>query len=317
MLHAMKVSTLDLNQIKALHHLLEEAHVGRAAVRLGITPAAASNALRRLRENFQDPLLVKQGRGLIRTRMGKSLRTEAREVIASVQRLLDAAQPFDGLAFQGQLPFAMSDHVAALLLPELDRIIRIRAPRAILAISLIPLGIADWLAETAGVLVGPAGAFAATDPNDALMAEDFYEDHYVCAMRLGHPAESLTWNAATYAAQDHLLVLPRGRTQLSDIDEQLARLGLSRRIARVVPSFSLALPLIANSDLITSIPGRYARHISWPNLVKRDAPFALRPLAMKLLIHPAHATDARTAFMKEILKAAFAAVERIQEIDQF
>lgn len=245
--------------------------------------------------------------------MAQTLRAEANEVIASVQRLLNVAQPFDSLAFQGQLPIAMSEHVAALILPELDRIARARAPHAVLAISPIPVGVAEWLAQTAGVLVGPSGAFAAADPDDALAAEPFYVDRYVCTMRAGHPAEILNWDAATYASHDHILVLPRGRTQTSDIDEQLSALGLKRRIARIVPSFSLALPLIANSDFITSMPGRYARHISFPDLVQRDAPFALRPLDMNLLVHPAHVTDARTEFIKAILRDALKEVERNQE----
>ena len=77
----MNVSTFDFNHVKALHFLLEESHVGRAAARLGITAAATSNALRRLRDELGDPLLVKKGRGLVRTRLGEELRGPAREVV--------------------------------------------------------------------------------------------------------------------------------------------------------------------------------------------------------------------------------------------
>lgn len=310
MLHVMKLTTLDWNQIKALHHLLEEAHVGRAAVHLGITPAAASNALRRLREGFRDPLLVKEGRGLVRTRVGQRLRREAREVLGSVQRLLVAAQPFDPAVFEGQLTIAMSDHVAACVLPELDRVVRAEAPRSILAISLVPLAVSDWLVQTAGVLIAPAGAFAASDPGDALVREPFYDDDYICAMRAGHPVERQRWDAETYAAHDHVLVVPRGRTQRSDVDEQLSALGFSRRIVRVVPSFSLALPLVANSDLIASIPSRYAGQTSPSGLLFRAPPIALRPLKMEMIVHPAHADDASVIFMKKILRNAFANLDR-------
>ena len=79
----MKVSQFDLNHGRALHQLLEEAHVARAAKGLGITPAAASNALRRLREEFEDPLLVRQGRTLVRTPLAEALRRPTRAKCSS------------------------------------------------------------------------------------------------------------------------------------------------------------------------------------------------------------------------------------------
>jgi hypothetical protein len=81
MLHPMNVSAFDLNHVRALYFLLEEAHVARAARRLGITPAAASNALRRLRSDFDDELLVRTGRTLVRTPLAEQLRGPAREVL--------------------------------------------------------------------------------------------------------------------------------------------------------------------------------------------------------------------------------------------
>src|SRR5690349_2613716 len=87
-LHGMNVSSFDLNHARALHYLLEEAHVARAARRLGITPAAASNALRRLRVEFDDELLVRQGRLLMRTPLAETLRPPARELLLAAGQLL-------------------------------------------------------------------------------------------------------------------------------------------------------------------------------------------------------------------------------------
>ncbi len=306
----MKVSAFDFNQAKALHYLLEESHVGRAAVHLAITPAAASNTLRRLREQLGDPLLVKKGRGLVRTRVGEELRAAARDVVASAERLLGAARPFDPATYRGEFPIAMAEHVAMVLLPRLDQLVRDRAPQATLAIASVPAEVSDWLEQSRGVLVSPSGSFAATNAEDALSAEVFYEERYVCAMRRGHPLQSRRWNAATYAAQGHVLVTPRGRSSHSDVDEQLSAKGLSRRVVRVVPSFTLALPLVAHSDLITTMPARCARSMALGEVMIRDLPLKLRPLAMKLVVHPAHSDDSRCRFTKDLLKLAIRAVDR-------
>jgi len=91
MLHGMNVQAFDLNHVRALHFLLEEAHVAvaRAARRLGIPPAAASNALHRLRAEFDDPLLVRSGRALQRTSRAEALREPAREAMAAAARLFE------------------------------------------------------------------------------------------------------------------------------------------------------------------------------------------------------------------------------------
>ena len=309
-LHTMKVSRFDFNHAKSLYFLLREAHVGRAASHLGITPAAASNALRRLRAELDDPLLVRKGRAMVRTRVGEELLGAARDVFVCAQRLLHAARPFHPAVYRGDVPIAMAEHVAGLLLAELDQLLRIEAPHATLAIASIPLGVADWLEQTRGVLIGPAGTFAVTHPDDSLSSETFYEDRYVCVMRRGHPLQSGRWSARTYASQRHVLVTPRGRSPRSDVDEQLAAKGMTRCIVRVVPSFTLALPLVAHSDLITTMPVRCAAQLSRRDFTVRNVPLRLQSLTMKLLVHPGHRDDARVAFIIDLLRRALERVDR-------
>lgn len=306
----MKLSTFDLGRARALHHLLEEAHVGRASEILGITPAAASNALNRLRADFGDPLLVKKGRGLIRTRVGESLREPARAVIAAAVQLEQASRPFDPSTFEGQFHVALAEHVAAVLLPDLDRLVREQAPRATLAVAPIPDRPTEWLQRTGGVLVSPLGAFAAADTGDGLVSTPLYEDRYVVAMTASHPAANGPWAVEDYVAYEHLLVVTRGRTPRSDVDDQLAALGLVRRIGRIVPSFTLALPLLARSELITTMPKLYAE-VAAPltGVVLREAPLPLRPLKMFTHVDPAHNHDAAVRFTEGLLKGVVSAVQ--------
>ena len=57
----MRLKGLDLNLLVALDILLEERSVSRAAERLHLSQPAASAALARLRDYFQDQLLVLHG----------------------------------------------------------------------------------------------------------------------------------------------------------------------------------------------------------------------------------------------------------------
>lgn len=304
----MKLSSFDLNQVKALHHLLEEASVSRAATHLRVTPAAASNALRRLRDALGDPLLVKQGRGLVRTRLGEELRSPARDVVSSAERLLGQAQPFSPARYAGSLPVAMAEHVAAMLLPTLDMQLRREAPHASLNIAPVPEDAEAWLLRSAGVLVGPTGAAGVPLREGAMQAEPFYVDRYVCMLRRGHPATAKRWSAASYASLEHVLVTPRGASMASAIDDQLARLSLQRRVHRTVPSFTLALSIVSRSDHVTSMPERCARAADLRHLTMKQLPLPPTPIAMHLLTHAAHARDGRVLLLKRVLHAALAAL---------
>ena len=55
----MNMSRIDLNLLVYLDVLLRECNVTRAAEELGISQPAMSNSLRRLRDLFDDPILVR------------------------------------------------------------------------------------------------------------------------------------------------------------------------------------------------------------------------------------------------------------------
>ncbi len=302
--HAMKVASFDLNHARALHHLLEEAHVGRAAARLGITPAAASNALQRLRREMGDPLLVRDGYVFVRTALGEQLRGPAREVVTAGERLLQAASPFDAATFEGPLDVAVAEHVAATLLPALDERVRARAPRATLRVRPIPMAVTEWLLDSGGVLVGPASCVGS--PREAASAGSvgYYDDGFVCALREGHPLLKRAWTPSTFAAADHLLVTPRGATDRGAIDEGLQALGLARRVARVVSSFSLALPLLRAGDYVVTMPTAFAHAADLAGLRVRPPPLEVPKVAMRLIWHIAHAHSAQVAWLRELLVAS-------------
>lgn len=73
-------------------------------------------------------------------------------------------------------------------------------------------------------------------------------------MRRGHPAAA-AFGLEVWLAHPHVLVSGQGATR-GALDEALARLGRSRRVGVVVPSFLLVPPLLAGSDLIALLPGR-------------------------------------------------------------
>ena len=97
------MNNIDLKLLRAFAVLMAEKSVSRTAERLGISQPATSHALARLRELFQDPLLL-------RTRAGMVPTERAVEIELTVRRLLA-----DYDALRRRRPALRSGHVASAL----------------------------------------------------------------------------------------------------------------------------------------------------------------------------------------------------------
>ena len=76
-MHQTRLREINLNLLHALHALLEERHVTRAARRCFLTQSAMSRALNRLHDMLRDPLFVRTGRVYERTPRGDPITSRA------------------------------------------------------------------------------------------------------------------------------------------------------------------------------------------------------------------------------------------------
>ncbi len=296
----MKLSELDLNHVRALHFLLEEAHVARAAKRLAITAAAASNALRRLREDFSDPLLVRVGRRMQRTPLAERLRAPTRSVLDAARRLLDVATPFDPLRFDGVYTLTAADRIVDWILPALDSLLSKHAPHARLHVRTETSDIARTLQERGGVAIAGHGARAEFLESEPLLSEGF-----VCVMSASSLAARGRWDLRKFVSVEHVLVAPKGESARGAVDDMLATLGQSRRVSRVVASFATALLLAESSDRLVVIPRSLALAEAHRRaLIARKLPFELPAQQMDMVWHKAHSLDAGHTWLRSIVRRA-------------
>ena len=89
------IRQIDLNLLVALDALLAEGGVTRAAKRLHLSQPAASAILAKLRQHFNDPLLLRTQHGMELTERAKELLGPVRQVLAEAERLVQPRPPFD------------------------------------------------------------------------------------------------------------------------------------------------------------------------------------------------------------------------------
>lgn len=248
---------LDANLVLALHALLRERSVSRAAERMGLRQPAMSHALKRLRERFDDPLLVRgDGRRMQLTPRGLELADLAQQGAEAIARVFEAPAPFDPATCTRSFRVAASDAMDVILLPKLLAHLAQHAPGVDLELPAAGPDVAVALDE--GRLELALGRW--DEAPLGLRRRRLYRERLVCVVRADHPRVGETLDLASYVALPHMLVAPRG-TRRGVVDEALARLGQPRRIAVVLPSFVAAMVVVTSSDLVLTVPERVAQSL--------------------------------------------------------
>lgn len=250
-MHVMNLLALDFNLLVMLDALLREAHVGRAAARVGLSQPAASHALRRLRDLFEDPLLVQTGRRMVLSPRAEALRRPLADILEGVSGLFSPVA-FDPQAsqrsFRLMMPDLVSDQIAPLLVDRLSA----AAPGV--HVEIVPWSGAETLTEdhlaSLDLIISTwIGRFSGFEH------QLLYVDKDVLAVREGHPMAKRLGRLETFRAARHIAVVGAGERE-DPIDTWLRKLGEARTIMLTVPSYLLALRIAARTDLVAFVPGR-------------------------------------------------------------
>ncbi|RYF50958.1 MAG: LysR family transcriptional regulator, partial [Comamonadaceae bacterium] len=120
-------------------------------------------------------------------------------------------------------------------------------------------------------------------------------DSMVCVVRAGHPAAQGAFGLDRYVALRHVAVTISGVGE-SAVDVALSAQGLTRHVALRVPHFLAAAMLVADSDMVLTLPSRFARLMAKRlPLALLDLPLQVAPLSPAMIWHerfhgdPAHA----------------------------
>ncbi|TAL46608.1 MAG: LysR family transcriptional regulator, partial [Methylovulum sp.] len=120
--------TFDLNLLVAFDVLMRELNVTRAAEQMFITQSAMSHTLHRLRQQLDDPLLVKTPTGMMPTERALALIGPLRALLAEMEQLIQPPEEFEAGTSQRRFVLAATDYMELLLLPQLSGLIGQIAP---------------------------------------------------------------------------------------------------------------------------------------------------------------------------------------------
>jgi DNA-binding transcriptional LysR family regulator len=297
----MNLRSLDLNLLVVLDALIEEAHVSRAADRLGLSQPATSSALERCRHLFRDPLLERGKNGMRPTPKAQALRVPLKNLLAEIAKVVDP--PHVALADLRQtIRITMADLPGTLLAAPLHAELSCTAPG-------IDLVIQPWhgaVSALDGLAKGSIDLAVSVFPNvDAsFRCEELVREHYVVAMRKTHPAV-VGFDLDRWLAYPHILVSGRGETR-GTLDQALLPYGRTRRVGMVVPSFLLATSLLLDSDLIAMLPSRCLPPLAPETLAVLTPPIPVEGFPLHLALHSRRDGDEGLQYVASACRRIFA-----------
>ncbi|GAB2907291.1 LysR family transcriptional regulator [Nonomuraea fastidiosa] len=301
----MRQTQPSLDLLIALDALLEEGSVSAAARRLHLSEPAMSRTLGRIRRAMGDPVLVRSGRQMVPTPRALAVHGEVRALVEAARRVLTPQEEPDPATLERRFVIMASDAmITALSVPLLTEV---RAAAPGVRFHFIPEGHEDEPALRRGSADLVLAAIA--DPEPETRVEPLLVDRPVGVVRPGHPLLDGPVTPERLAAAEHVIASRRGRGA-GPVDELLAAMGLSRRVAGSVPTFGAMLLAVRESELVGLTAERLTRPMYEAlGLVTFPLPFELPEMTLSQAWHPRHDADPGHAWLRaqvrNVVGAAF------------
>jgi LysR family transcriptional regulator, nod-box dependent transcriptional activator len=302
----MRFNRLDLNLLVALDLLLDEASISRAAERLHLSQSAMSGALARLRDHFDDPLLVQVGRRMELTPRAELLRDAVHDVLLRIDTTIAAQPAFEPATSEREFRLSTSDYTLLTLMPEVMALAHREAPRV--RFCLLP----QVLQPTRALDIGEADLlvipemFASPDhPYEVLL-----EEHFVCVVWKDSPLAHGELTRERYCDSGHVVMVPVGTDHGAVESAFLRQHGVARRVDVTTFSFASMPALVVGTDRIATVHHSLARRMAaqWPVRLRRPT----FPMSMKQSMqwHKYRSQDPGLCWLQQVMLQAARRVQR-------
>jgi len=290
----MRLPAVDLNLFVVFDAIYDERNLTRAARVLFVTQPAVSNALKRLRQVFGDPLFVRTPHGVTPTPVADSISNSVKEALNLLNLSLTEGQVFNPGTSEKSFRFSVHDYGEAMLIPRLMEQLADIAPG--ISIECYPVERGDLENELASGSID----FALDVPlfsTPQLCRQQLSTERYVCMVRPGHPVTGASLTLDRYLNLEHIHVSSR-RHGVGHVDMALEMLGRKRNIKLRMKNYMAGPLVVASTDLALTLPSILA---SMYEMELFEMPFNVETLNQYLYWHKSADQDQASIWMRNLL----------------
>jgi len=287
------VAKLDIQWLSVFIEIHKTRSVSLAAQRLGIAQASASGVLNKLRRHFGDRLFARTSRGMEPTPYADQLFPD---ILQCFERLSSPGHRnrFDPVIAKRQFRICMTDISEIVLLPVLiNEIRRLAGGVSIEAERISPDSPSRLQSGDVDLAVGYMPSLEA-----GFYQQTLFWQNFVCLAARHHPRIQERLTRQAFTREGHLVVTTSG-TGHSIVDREFAKRRIERNIALRVPSFLGVGRLVADTELLATVPARLAESLVGHEEINVFPPPARLPsYAVKLHWHERFHEDAANGWLR-------------------
>jgi DNA-binding transcriptional LysR family regulator len=299
---AVELRDVDLNLLVVFNRLLAERRVNAVAQSLGITQPAVSNALARLRRLLGDELFLRTSRGMEPTPFAEQLAEPVAYALGTLHSALNQRASFDPATSTRAFVLAMTDIGEIYFLPPLMELLARVAPHV--SISTVRNAFANLKDDMEAGRVDLALGLI-PDLKAGFFQRRLFRHRYVCVFRKGHPLDKGRMTLQEFTNADHVVVVAAG-TGHNRMDAMLDDSGVRRRIRLRVPHFVSVGHILSGTDMIASVPERFALRCAEPfGLTCVPHPAKLPEIAINVFWHAKFHREPGNQWLRTLISATF------------
>ncbi len=304
----MNISKIDLNLLVYLDVLLREKNVTRSADQLSITQPAMSNGLKRLRELFSDPILVRTSEGMMPTARALQLQPVVRDVLSKLEATIQPETEFEPISSNRTFRIMASDYAETTLLAKVLGELRTKAPSVTLDI-VTPSDVSFHDVELGKV------DMAINRFEELPMSfhqKVIWYDTFSCMVNADHPSLP-NFDLEGYLQHQHVWVSktgfgvgvgidPNEVQKLGWVDAELDKLGKKRNIRVFTRHYHMAMWLAKEQGLIATLPTKATELYKDNDSIRvLEPPFDIPPIALKMAWSPLLHHDAGHIWLRRLI----------------
>lgn len=285
---------IDLNLLVALHVLISEASVTKAAEKLNLSQSAMSYSLKKLRTILDDDILIRTSREMEVTPYARQISDRISQILREIQSTLLEKETFNPATANATFRIATSDYVEATVGVNLLQQLNALAPGIRIRISnLDKATVLDALDDNRIDLI----INAELPLKSWHVRESLYREEFVCVVK---GDDSLTELSITdYIRKPHILVSMRDDFQGKG-DEILQLQQQFRQVVWSTSHFMTVPFLLNNSNCVALLPNRMAQQCAKAmNLKLLPPPIAIEGCTISLVWHQRNLNNPQHQWLRQ------------------
>lgn len=307
----IQVRNINLNLFPTLLKLLQLRNVTHAATELHLTQSTVSGSLKRLREIFDDELLISVGRDLILTEKSKELLPRLEKMLAAAEEVL-GAQGFDPSISTTRFNITTADWISFLLTPLLAKHLNQEAPRV--NIQFVPgdrSDAKDLRQGFADLLIGPDRVSDWTSLNLFNDGSDYcfeyvYTDRLVGIQSAHNLVPDIEVCQRTYLEHPHLTFNFGSHIHASVERDGLNAAHVEQNDRFFVPELTTLPYLVAKTGAVSVIPRSLARQmVEYLPIQMFDPPIDFPEIKLVMIWPKARMNDQSLTWLRSVIRQLF------------